>query len=281
MTSASQSGRIRCVLTGIVPVPHFSPAAALLFATGLCAEGNAALSLYVFPPAAAALASDVRFEDELAALHEMRTASEKPAARLVAQAGVSLVSEHAPVEGSAGDAEDRFLHLARTHDLTVMDAAPLAGSAERRRIEQILFDSGHPVLVVPQTMGWKVPQRIAIAWDGSARAARAVADALPLLAGAKHVFVVTITGEKDLSRMAPGADLATYLARHGISETRISMLARGDGDVAARLRQFVGEEAIELLVMGAFVHSRIRESVLGGVTRAMLDEAPVPLLLSH
>lgn len=145
----------------------------------------------------------------------------------------------------------------------------------------MLFDSGRPVIVVPRKGGKIPPRRIAIAWDGSARAARATSDAMPFQAGADAVIAVTVTGEKDLSRMAPGADVAMYLAKHGVVDCKLATLAAAQGDVAARLRLFVLEENIDMIVMGAFVHTRFREALLGGVTRSLLDDATVPLFLAH
>ena len=95
------------------------------------------------------------------------------------------------------------------------------------------------------------------------------------------VVAVTISGEKDLSRMAPGADLDIYLARHGVRDPKLATLIAKRADAAARLRLFVAEEDIEMIVMGAYAHSRFREAVLGGVTRSMLDDASVPLFLAH
>jgi nucleotide-binding universal stress UspA family protein len=121
---------------------------------------------------------------------------------------------------------------------------------------------------------------VAIAWDGSAASARAVKDALPLLSGAETVVAVTVEGEKDLSGMAPGAELAAYLACHGV-DCKLATLVANYRDVGERLRLFVAEEAIEMIVMGAFVHSRLRQTLLGGVTQSLLDRPPVPLFLAH
>jgi nucleotide-binding universal stress UspA family protein len=156
-----------------------------------------------------------------------------------------------------------------------------AGSLGMTAIEDAIFDSGRPVLVIPPNGGKPAPLRVAIAWDGSARVARAVNDALTFLRHADLVVAVTITGEKDLSNMAPGADLVAYLAKEGVADCKLAPLSAKQADVAAKLRLFVAEEDIEMIVMGAFVHSRFREAVLGGVTRSMLEDMPVPLLLSH
>jgi nucleotide-binding universal stress UspA family protein len=197
------------------------------------------------------------------------------ASRFIARAGVELVAEHTPSEPRG-----RFAQLARVHDVTVLDAAK-PGTQAREATEDALFDSGRPVLVIPPHGGSSTPRRIAVAWDGSARVARAVGDALMFLRSADLVIAVTISGEKDLSRMAPGADLDVYLARHGVRDPKLATLTAKRGDVAARLRLFVAEEDVDLIVMGAFVHSRFREAILGGVTRSLLDAAPVPLFMSH
>lgn len=173
------------------------------------------------------------------------------------------------------------MRLARVNDVTILDAAGAGDNVQAAAIEDVLFDSGRPILVIPQTGGEAAPRRIAIAWDGSARSARAVADALPFLQQAEAVFVLTVTGEKDLSRMAPGADLSTHLVQHGVYEPRMETLSAIEGDVAARLRKFARDESIDMLVMGAFVHSRFRQAILGGVTRSLLDEVPVPLFMAH
>ena len=269
------------MLAGVIPVPHFIETASLSLAIALCAEWTAALSLYVFAPDPMLLDAGARHTDKgrMAALYKVRTDAERAACKLASRAGVSRISEHANLNSE--HAEERFVHLARTNDLAILDAAPVSGSAGRRRIENVLFESGQPVLIQPPQIEPKVPRRIAIAWDGSARAARAARDALPLLAGASQIFIATVTGEKDLSRMAPGSDLAIYLARHGITQAELAMLARAEHDVAGKLLSFAGEEEVDAIVLGAFVHSRFRENVLGGVTRALLDHSPIPLFMSH
>ena len=264
----------RCILVGIPSQAKFAETPALRYATELATGCKASLSVCVFPPTvqqegAGASAGKDEQGPQLASL------TLHGASRYVSQAGVDLVAEHSPSEPGS-----RFVQLARVHDLTVLDAAK-AGSVGRATIEDALFDTGRPLLVVPQSGGRPTPRRVAIAWDGSARAARAVNDALMFLRTADLVVAVTISGEKDLSRMAPGADLDIYLARHGVRDPKLATLIAKRADAAARLRLFVAEEDIEMIVMGAYAHSRFREAVLGGVTRSMLDDASVPLFLAH
>ena len=148
-------------------------------------------------------------------------------------------------------------------------------------IEAALFESGRPILIVPSNHPTGFPKHVLIAWDGSARAARAVADALPFLKTAEAVEIFTIVGEKDLSNSVSGAELAPRLAHHGI---RVSVkdrpLLRG-GDISDTLKDQIGLSRADTVVMGAYVHSRLQEWILGGLTRSMLVGSPVLMLMSH
>lgn len=217
-------------------------------------------------------------------------ASENARRRELASAAGAAAAEAATAAGIAhvldvpdlpfDELSDRFDQLSRLQDLVVLDAGDdkLAGGGHV--IEEALFNSGRPVLVVPKTGGNVEPRRIAIAWDGSARSARAVGDALPLLKAAQAVSVIVVAGEKDLSRAASGRDLLAYLALHGVTG-ELAMIQAVGGDVAEALRRHLVAAKDEMLVMGAFVHSRFRQAVLGGVTRSLLQSSPVPLFLAH
>ena len=273
----------RCVLVGISSdQEHEAPA--LGHAIALASASHATLSLYVFAPQLhepfpmSAASASGWLAEESERLEKLTSSAVRSALATISKVGLDVTTEHpsSPFESRS----ERFVKLARVHDLTILDVAGSCNTAQRKVIEDVLFASGRPLLLVPRHSGTAMPRRIAIAWDGSARAARAVKDALPLLVGADEVVAVTVEGEKDLSRMAPGADLATYLARHGV-DCKLATLATQAGDVAERLRLFVAEEDMEMVVMGAFVHSRSREEILGGVTQSLLDQPPVSLFLAH
>ena len=119
-----------------------------------------------------------------------------------------------------------------------------------------------------------------VAWDFSRPAARAVADAMPILEKAKRVCVLTVTKEKAIDTRRSGAELAKYLARHGVEVVldEVDAKGRGIGDV---FEAHVTYRNANLLVMGAYGHSRIREFILGGATKRILARPPVPTLLSH
>jgi nucleotide-binding universal stress UspA family protein len=173
-----------------------------------------------------------------------------------------------------------FTALARAHDLTVLDSEPISVAIDQGLIEAVLTDSGRPLIVVPEGQDAFAGGRILVAWDGSAKAARALNDALPLLRGASHVELVSVTGEKDLGFAVSGADLAPHLTRHGIKVGELTLPAQ-DGDVAQTLRNHAKLIRADMIVMGAYVHSRLRQMMLGGTTRSLLKNCPVPLFLSY
>lgn len=173
-----------------------------------------------------------------------------------------------------------FTAQARTHDLTVLDSEPISLAVDRGLIDAVLTDSGRPLMIVPQGREAFAGDRIVVAWDGSAKAARALNDALPFLRAAAQVEVVSVTGEKDLTNTLPGAEIAPHLTRHGVKVNVLSLPAR-DGDVAETLRNHARLTRADMIVMGAYVHSRLRQMMLGGTTQSLLKDCPVPLFLSY
>ena len=175
---------------------------------------------------------------------------------------------------------DRLLAYARVHDLSILDMEKDAVQRDRGLIEATLFDSGRPVLIVPPGCEQFSAKRILVAWDGGACAARAVGDAMPFLVDAEEVEILSVSGEKDLSTTIAGADLAPHLARHGVSVT-VRNVALTQPDVASEIRQAATDFGADLVVSGAYKHSRLREWLLGGVTQSLLKDATLPILMSH
>ncbi|MBB4038492.1 nucleotide-binding universal stress UspA family protein [Microvirga flocculans] len=173
-----------------------------------------------------------------------------------------------------------FTALARTHDLTVLDSEPISLAVDRGLIEAVLMDSGRPLITVPDGCEAFSGKRIIVAWDGSAKAARALNDALPILRAASQVELIGVTGEKDLTRTVPGVEIAPHLARHGINVNVLTLPAQ-NGDVAETLRNHAHLTRADMIVMGAYVHSRFRQLMLGGTTQSLLKNCPVPLFLSY
>ncbi|MBL6457365.1 universal stress protein [Belnapia sp. T6] len=180
--------------------------------------------------------------------------------------------------------EQVALH-ARYADLTVIGQADPSGSlaSSNAAVEATLFSSGRPVLVVPYAGRFEsLGKRVLVGWNAGREAARAVQDALPLLTAVESVTVLTVNPQIGLDGHGeePGADIALHLARHGVRVTVEHMTAPeiSAGDVILN-RAF--ELSADLLVIGAYGHSRLREMVLGGVTRSLLQQMTVPVLMSH
>ena len=148
--------------------------------------------------------------------------------------------------------------------------------------EAAFMDTGRPALVVPPGWAGSLPaKRALIAWDGSREAARAAGDALPLLESVEDVVVVIVDAQRAPRRFsdAPGSGIATYLTRHGV-KARVKQVTSAGG-VADTILGQIAEEGADLLVMGGYGHSRMREMVFGGVTRHILESITKPVLVSH
>ncbi|MGE0121041.1 MAG: universal stress protein [Dongiaceae bacterium] len=203
---------------------------------------------------------------------ESRSGRAKAAYETVcAAAGVQAVWRE-----STGRETDIVASAGRLVDLIIIgkpDAeseTPLAAT-----LDAALFDTGRPVLVATDAAA--IGSRIAIAWNGSAQAARVVAGSLPFLRLADQVTVVTVG---DIGRSASATDLVAYLGRHDVRAAH-EALTVDHATVGATLLAYVARSQIDLLVMGAYGHSRLREMILGGATRHVLAAATVPILMAH
>ena len=146
------------------------------------------------------------------------------------------------------------------------------------RLEAVLFQSGGPLLLLPRTGLKALPIRPLIAWDGSLQASRSARSALPLLREAETVTLLTI-GQTDEG--TPSPEIARrWLERSGAKTVEMAVSA-GDGPVAKHLLDQCEASGSDLLIMGGYSHSRLREFFIGGVTRDMLRHGNIPLLLTH
>jgi nucleotide-binding universal stress UspA family protein len=175
-----------------------------------------------------------------------------------------------------------FANISRPFDLAIMgQPEPDEPALERLIIEAALFDSGRPVLIVPYIQRASVRlDRVMVGWDGSRSAARAVADATPLLARANVTEVVIVASEPIKSDEIPGADIARHLARHG-AKVDVKSIVTAETDVANTILSHAADTSADFLVMGGYGHSRLREFILGGVTRGILASMTIPTLMSH
>jgi nucleotide-binding universal stress UspA family protein len=156
-------------------------------------------------------------------------------------------------------------------------------SMEKNAIDGALFDSGRPVLYVPKSYASDtVGGRVSIAWNARREAARAVSDALPFLKKAAEIDILVIdgvVGDEDHGE-DPGSDIALILSRHGL-KVSVRSIPAADRSVSQALLDTARELGSDLIVMGAYGHSRLRENILGGTTSEMLETSPLPLLLSR
>lgn len=176
-----------------------------------------------------------------------------------------------------GREEDLVAQQARLADLTVVPH-PEAGEdvSSSDALHAVLFDSGRPVLIAPQIAPLSIGRRIAIAWNGTAESAAAVYAALPWLQRAEAVRVLSA---EEYQRRGPGAqNLSAYLALHGI-RVELATFRPIDREVGAGMLAAAREFAADLLAMGAYSHSRLRQLILGGVTRHVLENASLPVMM--
>ena len=230
--------------------------------------------------------SDALFGFEKLAAHEeirsaARAQAEANAVRLAAEE-FGEPMRHVTVTASLQLQADVIAKAARTHDLTLLALgdAVLAG---QEIAEALLFGSGRPIIVYPETFELTAQDSfssVVIAWDGSAAAARAVSEALPILKRCPRVEIFVAVDEKPGVSLGSANDLLRRLDMHGV-RAAVEERAASGARIGAMLNDRVVETAADLLVMGAYGHARFREFILGGATYAILEAAPCPVLMSH
>src|ERR1700691_3388842 len=186
------------------------------------------------------------------------------------------------VSASLAGVGEMVSRLARRFDLSVVgQAEPEKSAIEEIIAEAALFESGRPVVVVPyiQKDPLKLDQAM-VCWDGSRAAARAIGDAVPLLKKSKRVEIVIVANERGKADEIAGADLGEHLARHDLN-VEVKRTVLGDVDVADVLLSHAADSGADFMVMGGYGHSRLREFVLGGVTRSIFRTMTVPVLMAH
>jgi nucleotide-binding universal stress UspA family protein len=199
-----------------------------------------------------------------------------------AAARAGLSAEVRIIDASVAGAADLFGRIARRFDLAVVgQARPKEGASEELLIEGALFESGRPVVVVPHVQTQAVTlERLLVCWDGSRPATRAIADALPFLRRAKAIDIMAVSVERGKGSELVGTNMARHLARHGLA-VELKRVSAGSVDVPSAIKAQVAETGADFMVMGGYGHSRLREFILGGVTRTILTSSAIPVLMSH
>lgn len=205
------------------------------------------------------------------------------AAKAIFESGVAKAGRAARSGWTAarGQALETLALRSRYADVTVLaqTTPEMRGTADEDLVDDLVMTSGRPVLVIPYI---GAPDgfggTVLIGWNASREAARAVADAMPLIERARKVEVLAV--EPDGMGDVPGADIASHLARHGVA-VQANATKGLDIDVGDVLLNRAADIGADLIVMGGYGHSRMRELVLGGATRHILEHMTVPVLLSH
>jgi len=231
------------------------------------------------PSAAAMLRTDV-VERRLGKYGEAQHAAEKAFHEATASCGLEAVDWRAP----AGPAIDAAIAHARCCDLFVLGQHNASGAGfGAALVTNVLLSSGRPTLVVPRigapaTLG----ENVLVAWDGGREAARAIGDAIPLLARATRVDVVSVDddAERDVDDRLADARLRGWLGRHGVA-VDIARQEAQDVGIGDWLLSRAADFGSDLIVMGGYGHARMRELVLGGATRSMLRSLTVPVFMAH
>ena len=213
-----------------------------------------------------------------------RARAESEAARIAVEKRLGADVELRTAEALARDLGRVAAVHARYADLTVLTRpSPADGDLLEEVIEGVLFHSGRPVLIVPPD--WKgsaIGKRVAIAWDASREATRAVADASALMDRADAVAILTVDAKPRMFGHgdAPGQNIAAHLSRRGLPVEVRNADSMGR-DVGATILAEAQSFNADLLVLGAYGHSRLRERVFGGATRDMLRQSVIPMLMAH
>ena len=176
---------------------------------------------------------------------------------------------------------DWLCDLGKLHDLTIAGVDGGGIISERQLAECLVFRSGRPVLLVPRNHAKSFEaSRVIVAWDYSAPAARALAEALPFLRRATDITIATVGDDKDFMTSLEPGEVIEAMQRRGVRAEHRE-ITRGSGRIGDVLQGFAADSGADLLVMGAFGHSRMRDFILGGATRGILEQLRLPTLLSH
>jgi nucleotide-binding universal stress UspA family protein len=198
----------------------------------------------------------------------------------VADSGIRSEKELHHLAGS--DVVDAIAGAARLHDLSLVPVKSHHSFSERL-LDRLLFGSGRPIILCPEELAANLPlllNDVLIAWDGSAPAARAVGDALPILKAAKKVSIMMATDNATPEAVRSGRALTEHLAEHGISATFESVRIDGSS-VGKVLAAHVRARRVDLMVMGAYNHSRLNEIAWGGVTKTIIGQPPCWVMMSR
>ncbi|MGL4439749.1 MAG: hypothetical protein ACRCUE_10770 [Bosea sp. (in: a-proteobacteria)] len=262
------------------------PKAAMQQAISLAAEHGAYLSLTIASQHLATPYSPIWSSMGASLVKDLnaKTKAKADEAADTARTALRIAGVNADIKvlaDSGGEAADIAVRAARASDLIVVDQPDAVLDARANILEEALFRSGRPILVAtPKRAAITTATKCMVAWDGTAHAARAAADMISLFEDIKHIDLVSVLGDKDMAKTLPGADFARHLSRKGI-DAHIVELSASAGPVATLLDGHATRSGADIVAMGGYGHSRLRQFVMGGVTVSMIQSAATPLLMSY
>lgn len=275
---------VRDLLVPYVDESLDEPALRAVEAMEIFADAHvAALVISALPAPIAAADATMSATAIATVISQVREEGARTAAKLRERARGRI--EVQAVESWSHAAVDAAVAAARHVDLTIMAIAPRNRETALRNdiLEGVLIESGRAVLALPAAAAPpKTFARVLIAWDATREAVRAVAQAGPFLERAEAVKIVTVDARATPRGLgdAPGAQLATHLARHGCNVDILNLDGQGRPASEAILTAAVDLDA-DLIIMGAFHHARLQQALFGGVTRTLLETTRAPLFLAH
>lgn len=278
---------IKDILLPLVGEPGEAARAAVYKCVALCGDFGARVTAF-------AVEEDIIVRPKVLISSDLDNASATEAVRSVTDAqGFLKIFDGAAT--SFGVRSEKELHRLASSEIveTIVSAARLRDlslvpvrshhSFSERLVEGLLFNSGRPIILCPEEFAAELPlllDEVLIAWDGSAPAARAVGDALPILKAAEKVRIVTATDNATPEEMGSGTALTAHLAEHGINATFETVGIDGSS-VGKVLEAHVRANRVDLLVMGAYHHSRLNEIVWGGTTKTVIGRPPCWVMMSR
>jgi nucleotide-binding universal stress UspA family protein len=282
---------IKDILLALISYPNPSPVAGIEQAVSFAAAVDSRITAVTFEPKIRLTRSNNFLANLLLDLPEMLS-EEKSRSAANAQKLLQSFKAIATRLGAAHDeiiapcvafqVPDILVDHARLRDLTIIPLQE-GETIEKWYAETVVFGSGRPTMVLPPSLkkgNTFELKTVTVAWDFSRAAARALSDALPLLENAKVVRIVTVKNEKEITTTHSHEQLSKYLAHHNINVI-LDIVDAQNRSIGDTLSAYLESCGADLLVMGAYGHSRAREFILGGATMSMLAHPPIPILLSH
>lgn len=277
---------IQDILLPLVGEPSTAAVAAIdkctAMARNIGARVTAAASVEILVRPKVMISADLDNTAEAARVRSVSDAEALLKAVEVASARLGVPVEQRLYRLAAADITANLARIARLKDLSIVPVKPHDDQSEKI-VERLIFESGRPVMMCPEEFASElaVPfDDVVIAWDHSAPAARAVADALPMLQAAANVRIITATDNKAPAELESGAALVSHLAEHGIRAAFETVKIDGSS-IGKVFERYVAANRIDLLVMGAYRHSRLNEIVWGGATKTVIGRPPCWVMMSR